>query len=71
MIILNVFRLRKIDDYDPLAREKERETDQTSPSLIEKKDDRLGYMVAQYGNGTIGSPNVIPGQTVSSRTYTG
>lgn len=66
------FRPRKIDDYDPIAREKERETAQTSTSLIEKKDDRLGFMVAQYGNGTIASAsNIAPGQTVSSRTFTG
>uniref|UniRef100_A0A8R1XV92 Uncharacterized protein n=1 Tax=Onchocerca volvulus TaxID=6282 RepID=A0A8R1XV92_ONCVO len=64
-------RPRKIDDYDPIAREKERETAQTSTSLIEKKDDRLGFMVAQYGNGTIASAsNIAPGQTVSSRTFT-
>lgn len=57
------FRSRKIDDYDPIARQKERETDQTSLSLIEKNSDRLGYMIAQYGN-------AAPGQTVSSRTFT-
>ncbi|VIO89186.1 Uncharacterized protein BM_BM2319 [Brugia malayi] len=68
--IENRYRLRKIDDYDPLAREKERETDQTSSCLIDKKDDRLGYMVAQYGNGTVAGANVASGQTVSSRTFT-
>ncbi|CAG9538606.1 unnamed protein product [Cercopithifilaria johnstoni] len=66
----NRHRTRKIDDYDPIGREKERETGQTSSNLVEKKDDRLGYMVAQYGNGTVGNTNVAPGQTVSSRTFT-
>ncbi|KAL3990483.1 Filamin/ABP280 repeat family protein [Acanthocheilonema viteae] len=63
-------RSRKIDDYDPIAREKERETDQTATNLTEKEDGRLGYMIAQYGNGTIGTANVTPGQTISSRTFT-
>uniref|UniRef100_A0A915PKK5 Uncharacterized protein n=1 Tax=Setaria digitata TaxID=48799 RepID=A0A915PKK5_9BILA len=68
LIAENRQRSRKIDDYDPIAREKERETtDQTSTSSIEKKEDRLGYMVAQYGSGTVTS---APGQTISSRTFT-
>ncbi|VDN40216.1 unnamed protein product [Gongylonema pulchrum] len=61
-------RSRKIDEYDPIAREKERESEQASAALIDKKDDRLGYTVAQYGNG---GGAVAPGQTVSSRTFTG
>lgn len=69
MKFVEFFRSRKIDDYDPIAREKEREADQTSSNLIEQKDDRLGYMVAQYGNGSVGS--VTPGQATSSRTFTG
>ncbi|VDK75535.1 unnamed protein product, partial [Litomosoides sigmodontis] len=64
----NRHRLRKIDDYDPIAREKEREADQTSSNLIEQKDNRLGYVVAQYGNGAVGSAKA--GQAMSSRTFT-
>lgn len=63
------YRSRRIDDYDPIAREKEREGEQAAASLIDRKEDHLGYTVAQYGNGA--GALAAPGQTVSSRTFTG
>ncbi|KAM3727354.1 Filamin-C [Dirofilaria immitis] len=70
IIAENHHRSRKIDDYDPIAREKEREINHTSTSLAEKKDDRLGFMVAQYGDNAIANATAAPGQTISSRSFT-
>ncbi|VDN04795.1 unnamed protein product [Thelazia callipaeda] len=72
-------RSRKIDEYDLIVRGKEPETDIISTNMAERKDDRLGYTVAQYGSNSRGdddsnnvkdSRNMVSEQTISSRTFT-